>query len=309
MAEDNKNRVITIGEVMVELARGSDGRFAMSCGGDTFNTAVYLARAGIDVSYATALGDDPYSDSIVAMAAAENVKTDLTLRVPGRLPGLYMIETDSKGERRFRYWRGEAPARELLELPDWNRVAEALVGAKLIYFSGVTLSLYSNIGLGRLLAVLELARQKGAKVAFDCNFRPYGWKGDLPRTRTVFMEALKRVDYALPTFDDEAVLWGDPSPEATVSRMQAFGIAEIVVKNGPNSALVAVSGQEEHVPVPEVVEAIDTTAAGDSFNAGYLAARLNGESPASAALAGHTLAAQKVRFRGAIMPRDTGAVH
>jgi 2-dehydro-3-deoxygluconokinase len=309
MAEDNKNRVITIGEVMVELARGSDGRFAMSCGGDTFNTAVYLARAGIDVSYATALGDDPYSDSIVAMAAAENVKTDLTLRVPGRLPGLYMIETDSKGERRFRYWRGEAPARELLELPDWNRVAEALVGAKLIYFSGVTLSLYSNIGLGRLLAVLELARQKGAKVAFDCNFRPYCWKGDLPRTRTVFMEALKRVDYALPTFDDEAVLWGDPSPEATVSRMQAFGIAEIVVKNGPNSALVAVSGQEEHVPVPEVVEAIDTTAAGDSFNAGYLAARLNGESPASAALAGHTLAAQKVRFRGAIMPRDAGAVH
>ena len=125
MAADNKNRVIAVGEVMVELARGSDGRFAMSCGGDTFNTAVYLARAGLDVSYASALGDDPYSDSIMAMAAAESVKTDLTLRVPGRLPGLYMIETDQKGERRFRYWRGEAPARELFELPDWNRIAES----------------------------------------------------------------------------------------------------------------------------------------------------------------------------------------
>jgi 2-dehydro-3-deoxygluconokinase len=123
------------------------------------------------------------------------------------------------------------------------------------------------------------------------------------------MEALKRVDYALPTFDDEAVLWGDPSPEATVERLQAFGIGEIVVKNGPNSALVAVSGQRELVPVPEVIQAVDTTAAGDSFNAGYLAARLAGESPAAAALAGHTLAAQKVRHRGAIMPRDTGAVH
>ena len=123
------------------------------------------------------------------------------------------------------------------------------------------------------------------------------------------MEALKRVDYALPTFDDEAVLWGDPSPEATVERLQAFGIGEIVVKNGPNSALVAVSGQQEHVPVPEVVQAVDTTAAGDSFNAGYIAARLKGESPASAALAGHTLAGQKVRHRGAIIPRDVGAVH
>ena len=83
------------------------------------------------------------------------------------------------------------------------------------------------------------------------------------------MEALKRVDMALPTYDDEAVLWGDPSPEATVERLQAFGIAEIVVKNGPNSALVASGGRSEFVPVPEVVVPVDTTAAGDSFNAGY----------------------------------------
>ena len=69
--------------------------------------------------------------------------------------------------------------------------------------------------------------QRGAKVAFDGNFRPRGWKGDLARTRTVFMEALKRVDIALPTYDDEAVLWGDPSPEATVARLQAFGIGEL----------------------------------------------------------------------------------
>ena len=147
---------------------------------------------------------------MVSMAAAEGIKTDLMLRVPGRLPGLYMIETDSKGERRFRYWRGEAPARELFELPDWNRIAESMMGARLIFFSGITLSLYSNTGLGRLLAIIEMARQQGAKIAFDGNFRPQGWKGDLPRTRTVFMEALKRVDVALPTFDDEAVLWGDP---------------------------------------------------------------------------------------------------
>ena len=113
------------------------------------------------------------------------------------------------------------------------------MSARLIYFSGITLSLYSNAGLGRFLAALELARKQGVKVAFDGNFRPRGWKGDLARTRTVFIEALKRVDIALPTFDDEAVLWGDPSPEATVARLQAFGIGEIVVKNGPNSALVA----------------------------------------------------------------------
>ena len=306
---EQRKSVVAIGEVMVEMARGGDGRFGMGCGGDTFNTAVYLARAGIDVAYATALGDDPYSDGIVSLTSAEGIKTDLMLRVPGREAGLYLIETDNKGERRFTYWRENAPARELFELPQWGQVAEAMLSARLIYFSGITLSLYSNNGLGRFLAILEMARQQGVKVAFDGNFRPRGWKGDLGRTRTVFNEALKRVDIALPTYDDEAVLWGDPSPEATVERLQAFGIGEIVVKNGPNSALVSTGGRQEYVPPPEVVVPVDTTAAGDSFNAGYMAARLSGEGAAAAATAAHRLAGEKIRHRGAIMPRAAAAMH
>jgi 2-dehydro-3-deoxygluconokinase len=306
---EKRARVVCIGEVMIEMARGNDGRFGLGCGGDTFNTAVYLARAGIEVAYATALGDDQYSDDIIAMAGAEGVATDLVLTIPGRLPGLYLIETDAKGERSFSYWRETAPARELFELPDWARIAESMLAARLIYFSGITLSLYSNTGLGRFLAILEMARNNGVKIAFDGNFRPRGWKGDLARTRTVFIEALKRVDVALPTYDDEAVLWGDPSPEATIERMQAFGIGEIVVKNGPHSALVAANGRSDYVPVPEVVVPVDTTAAGDSFNAGYLAARLSGENPVSAVTAAHRLAAEKVRHRGAIMPRNGMAMH
>jgi 2-dehydro-3-deoxygluconokinase len=306
---EKRHGVVCVGEVMVEMARGSDGRFTLGSGGDTFNTAVYLARAGAQVSYATALGDDPYSDQIVSLATAESVGTESILRVAGRLPGLYLIETDANGERTFYYWRENSPARELFELPDWGRIAEALLAAKLIYFSGITLSLYSNNGLGRFLATVEMARKQGAKVAFDSNFRPRGWKGDLPRTRTVFMEALKRVDIALPTFDDEAVLWGDPSPDATADRMQAFGIQEIVVKNGQNSALVVADGKREYVPVQEVVKPVDTTAAGDSFNAAYLAARLRGESPTIAAAAAHRLAAEKIRHRGAIMPRSAALMH
>jgi 2-dehydro-3-deoxygluconokinase len=306
---EQRPRAVCVGEAVIELVRGGDGRFGIGCVGDTFNAAVYLARAGIDAAFATALGDDPYSDAILALAAAEGVSADLVLRVRGRLPGLAVLDTDTSGNRRPYDWRGEAPARELFELPDWGRVAEGLMKAKLVYFSGITLSLYSNNGLGRFLALIELARQQGVKIAFDGNFRPRGWRGDLSRTRAVFMEALKRVDMALPTYDDEAVLWGDPSPEATVARLQAFGIAEIVVKNGPNSALIAAGGRSEFVPVPEVVVPVDATAAGDSFNAGYLAARLFGKGPAEAAAAAHALAAQVIRHRGALMPRATAAVH
>lgn len=309
MMADQNAGVICVGEVLIQLARRNDGAFTLSCGGDAFNTAIYLARAGIATAFASAVGDDPYSDSVLALAAAEGVSTDLILRRPGRLPALCLIESGARDERSARYWRDGAPAGELFELPEWMRIAQALTEARLVYFSGITLSLYSNNGLGRLFAVLETARQQGAKVAFDGNFRPRGWKGDLVRTRAVFVEALKRVDIALPAFDDEAVLWGDPSPEATVARLQAFGIGEIVVKNGPNSALVAAGSASEFVPVPEVVVPVDTTASGDGFNAGYLAARLSGAAPAEAAGAAHRLAARVIGHSGALVPRAAGAIH
>ena len=160
---DPDKRAVCIGEAIVELARGADGRFALASSGDTFNTAIYLARAGLAVAFASALGDDPFSDAIVSLAQAEGIGTDLILRAAGRLPGLALVDTDGKGERRVHYWREAAPARELFELPQWSGMAEGLVNARLIYFTGITLSLYSNVGLGRFLAALELARGNGAK--------------------------------------------------------------------------------------------------------------------------------------------------
>src|SRR5215472_16219540 len=303
-----QNPVICVGEVAIELARGHDGRYGLSCNGDTFNTAIYLARAGIRTSFVTALGDDPYSEGLMALAAAEGVGCDLIVRVAGRLPGLTLIDAGATGERRSHRCHVASPARDLFELPQWPRIAEGLLAARLIYFSGITLSLYSNLAIGRLLAALEMARQNGTRIVFDGNFRPRGWKGDLARTRTVFMEALKRSDIALPTFDDEALLWGDASPDATVERLQAFGIGEIAVKNGAKGALVFNAGTRELVPVPQIVVPIDTTAAGDSFNAAYLAARIRGEAPVNAAASAHRLAGEVIRHPGAIMPR-AAAVH
>jgi 2-dehydro-3-deoxygluconokinase len=301
--------VVCVGEATMELSRGGDGRFGLACGGDTFHVAVYLARAGIGVGLMTALGDDPYSDAILALAAAEGVSCNQVLRARGRPPALSVIDGDGDGAHRRCDWRGEAPARELFELPDWARVAAGLMRARLIYFSGITLSLYSNSGLGRFLAVIEMARKEGTKIAFDANFRPQGWSGNLARARAVFVEALKRIDMALPAYDDEAVLWGDPSPEATVERLQAFDIAEIVVKNGPNGALVAAGKQCELVPVPEVVVPVDPTAAGDAFNAAYIAARISGRPAAEAAASAHRLAAQVISHRGALTPRAAAAMH
>ena len=310
MSEQKAGAAICVGEVGDRIgARRRRPRSRSSCGGDAFNTAVYLARAGIDTAFASAVGDDPYSDSVVALAAAEGVSADLILRVAGRLPALCLIENGAAGERSFRYWR--EPRRRA----SYSSSRTGCGWPKALPRRGSFTSPASRCRSIRTMvsaaffAVLEVARQQGAKVAFDGNFRPRGWKGDLARTRTVFIEALKRVDIALPAFDDEAVLWGDPSPEATVARLQAFGIGEIVVKNGPNSALVAAGGAQEFVPVPEVVVPVDATAAGDGFNAGYLAARLCGKAPVEAAGAAHRLAGDVIRHPGALMPRTAAAMH
>jgi 2-dehydro-3-deoxygluconokinase len=302
----NSGEIVSVGECMVELSRGGDGRFGLAFGGDTFNTAVYLARAGQQVAYATRLGDDPYSDAIRALARAEGIDDRLMAPVRGRMPGLYLIETSASGERTFWYWRDRAPARELFDAADAG-LEKALCAAGAIYFSGVTLSLYSAAGLDRFADLLAQARRVGTTIVMDSNYRPRGWGGDVARARATFARFWALADIALPTFDDEQALWGDADPAATIARLTALGPAEVVVKSGAEGALVSAGGVRMHVPCPAAITPLDTTAAGDSFNAGYLAARRTGKTPVEASLDGHRQAAVVIQHRGAIVPRSATA--
>ena len=300
---------IAIGECMVELARGADGRFALGYGGDTFNTAVYLARAGVATAYATALGDDPYSTGILDLAAAEGVNAGLVRIRAGRMPGLYLIETTPAGDRTFHYWRDRSPARELPDVDDWPATAAAMAASRLVYLSGITLSLYSESGLDRLAEALVAARASGAVVAMDGNYRPRGWGGDAARARATMERFWRLATVALPTLDDETALWGDRSPQETARRLAHLGVGEIAVKRGAEGATLfrATEPATVDVPIPAAVTPVDTTAAGDSFNAAYLAARLAGLPMDQAALAGHRLAGVVVAHRGAIAPRSATA--
>lgn len=296
------NSLVAIGECMVELARRDDGAFTMRVGGDTFNTAIYLARLGSPVQYMTAVGDDPYSRLIVETARTEGVGTDSILSVPGRMPGLYLIETD-QGERAFYYWRDRAPARELLELAGAERIVDTLAAADTAYLSGVTLSLYSPDGLGRLAAALEALRARGGRVVLDSNYRPIGWGHDRDRAQATFQRFWGLADIALPSFDDEQALWGDTTPAETADRLRAFGAGEICIKDGARGAHVVDGESLRHLPAGTTAPPVDTTAAGDAFNAAYVHARLSGQAAIDAARRGHALAAIVIQHPGAIAPR------
>ncbi|MBX6323967.1 MAG: sugar kinase [Rhodospirillaceae bacterium] len=298
-------KVASIGECMVELSPRPGGLFGLGFGGDTLNTAVYLARLGVAVDYLTALGDDRYSERMLAAWRAEGIGTGLVPRLPGRLPGLYIIEVGEGGERRFAYWRDRAPARELFTLPQAHDILSALEGYDIVYLSGISLSLYDTEGRRALLAGLDRAREVGARVAFDCNYRARQW-ANARAARAAVDAMLERVDIALTSFDDERAIYGDPDAAAAAGRLRRAGVGEVVVKQGEAGCLVlaAAGAEPQAVPATPTGPVVDTTAAGDSFNAAYLAARLAGRPPAEAAQAGHRLAAEVVRHPGAIIPRE-----
>jgi 2-dehydro-3-deoxygluconokinase len=294
-------KVASIGECMIEL-NNAGGLFSRAFGGDTLNTALYLARLGIDTSYVTALGDDAISDEMIAAWRAESIDTSYVLRAPGRLPGLYMIERDANGERSFLYWRDRAPAREVFDRLDDAAIAK-LAAFDLIYFSGITLSLYSDAGREKLFKLLSSVRSHGGRVAFDGNYRPRGWK-DAATARDIFTQALAYVDIALPSFEDEQNLFGDKDADSCAARMRHSGVSEVIVKIGRQGCVAYHDATRKEIAPGVVVKPVDTTAAGDSFNAGYLAARAKGASAADAARAGHRLACAVIQYPGAIIPKD-----
>ncbi len=302
----NTMLIVCAGECMLELA-GDIGRPArLAFGGDTLNTAVYLARFGFEPAYLTALGEDPYSDELLECWQSEGIRTHLVARCAGRLPGLYAIRTDERGERRFFYWRSASAARALLSLPVAAELLASAACADTLYLSGITLSLYEPRERAKLLALAERVRARGADVAFDPNYRPACWPS-LDDARNAIEAIAPLVSVALPTLLDEAALWGDGTPEVAAARWQSWGAREVAVKLGADGAYIAADTACARVPATAGVNVVDSTGAGDAFNAGYLAMRLRGASVAEAARVAHDLAAVVVRHPGAIVPREVTA--
>ncbi len=291
-----------IGEGMLEVFDAGDGSARFSFGGDTLNTAVYLARLGAPVAYITALGDDPYSHEMARQWEIEGIDTGAILRAPGDVPGLYTIRVNDRGERSFLYWRSAAPVKRLFSLPGGNALARSLAGYRWLYFSGITLMVLNAPDREAFRAALQCARAAGCRIAFDSNYRARGWE-----SASVAVEQMAPfialADIVLPGLDDEQALHGFATPEAAIAFYRAQGIREIVVKQGHRGAHIAAEGQVTWLPANAVSRVVDSTAAGDAFNAGYLARRMLGDGPVDAARFGAEIAAVVVQNPGAIIER------
>ena len=302
-------RIACIGECMIELS-GWDpaaGTARVAFAGDVLNTAVYLARllrdSDIDICFVSIVGTDGFSDRMVEQWEEEGIDCRFVGRRADRLPGIYAIDTDAAGERFFRYWRSESAARTLFAGPGPGPGPgpdlHELAAFDAIYLSGVTLAVLAPAVREALIECARALRARGGVVAFDGNYRPVLWP-DAATARAALDRMWKHSTIALPSADDEAALrpGGDPGP-----RLAALGATEIAVKHG-SAGPVLWPRIDDTGCYAAAASVIDTTGAGDGFNAGYIAARLAGRDRAVAAAAGHALARAIVGHRGAILPRS-----
>jgi len=310
MSENNNQiKVVCVGEAMMELSLGNSDTATVGFAGDTLNTAIYLQRLLGDsapVSYCTAVGEDELSNKLVNFIEAESIDTQPIQRLGDRTLGLYAISTDDEGERSFTYWRNQSAARKLFQQGE-NLDFSVLDNFDIVYLSAITLAILpANVRTALLAHINDLRTQNAVRFAFDSNYRPALWE-----SRKIAIESIasawRITDIALPSIDDETALFEDADEQATLARLQSYGIVQGALKRGalgPYSLAPAEGALNPKSFKALKIDVVDTTAAGDSFNAGYLSAFLKNQTSAQAMLCGHECAARVIGQRGAIIPRS-----
>lgn len=287
---------------MVEFFRDDAGHWHQGFAGDTLNMAWGLRALlpeAAQVEYFSRAGIDPFSQRFRSFLTENGIGTAHLGTDPARSIGLYTIETDSAGERSFSYWRSASAARRFAD--DLPALMAACGAADLVYLSGISLAILDDGPRDALLNAFGRSGSRSFKLAFDPNIRPKLWQ-DPSRIRPVIEAMAAKADILLPTHDDEAAAFGDADAGATRDRYAALGVPEVIVKDGTRPSLVFADGRNMSLEVPEAVSPLDTTGAGDSFNAAYLATRLQGGSAEEAVRTAQRVSALTVQRRGALVP-------
>ncbi len=269
--------VLAIGEPLVEFAALQPGpleeaeAFRRGWGGDTSNFAVACARLGASVAYLTRVGDDAFGRALRAMWRREGVDDTYVQVAPGEPTGIYFLSRDRNGRHTFTYYRaGSAASR----LSPQDLRPEMFEGVRVLHVTGITQAI-SDSACRTVEAAVELARARGVLVSYDANIRPALKRVEL--LRDAVYAVMARATFVFLSTEDAFHLFGALPDAEVVGRVLEMGARTVVLKQGAEGCLVATPDDGFRQIPGWSVEPIDTTGAGDAFDAGFVVAWLRGE--------------------------------
>ena len=292
----------------MELRRACDSNpknnhYQSSFAGDVVNFSVYLKRLYRDssVQLLSAIGNDSISQKMYDFLSNAGIDTALVARSQSKTIGLYTVENDDLGERSFTYWRSDSAARKMFYLINEKLLANAITRANYLYFTGITLAIIDQPSRERLFSLADQFIKDNKHVIFDPNYRPHLWHRAEDALDQI-NRGYQSCNILLSSFQDEQTLWKSNTSGEALSNLLRFQIDEIVLTNGPGVILGSVNGSGYQIDPVKPAAIIDTTSAGDGFNAGYIASRHAGKSPETSIIEASRQASLIVASAGAIIP-------
>lgn len=286
--------ILCLGEPMLEFNQQPDGNYLPGHGGDTSNCAIAAVRQGARVGFVTHIGADTFGQSFMDLWASEGVDTSGVRQVEDAHTGVYFVTHGADGHA-FSYFRaGSASSRMApADLP-----ADLIASTKVLHVSGISQAI-SPVATDAVFAAIDIVRGAGGKVSYDTNLRLKLWP--LPRARAVTHAAMARCDIALPGLDDARQLIGLEDPDAIADFYLDLGAGVVALTLGSEGTLVATPADRRRI-VGREVEAVDATAAGDTFDGAFLARLVAGDTPFEAARYANAAAALSTQGYGAVAP-------
>ncbi|QUI61736.1 sugar kinase [Pseudoalteromonas sp. A22] len=302
-------QLVCFGECMVE--HRADG--TSSFGGDTFNTAWYLAQLlkqshdnHITLSFASAIGTDKASTNLLDMLSNTNIRQDYISLEPHSTLGEYWITLDEKGERRFTFAREHSPVRQYFKRDETLTQALHNKDIDAIYLSGISLAIICESQRKHLFEALAAFKNRGGLIFFDNNYRQTLWRSDNPKLSYQAVMAL--ADIAFLADEDEYAVYGTANVDEIIAEHKKQSSQLLVIRQGAQPCVIAPADDSSPIYIaaqniaPQLI--LDTCGAGDAFAAGFLAHWLKGCDLQTAVCFAHQVAAEVIQHHGALISAD-----
>ena len=294
-----KINVCSIGEAMIEISNIKNSLYNQSFAGDTLNFCNYLDKKKLNAFFLSAIGKSEINQSLLDFVKSKNISTKYIKQINQFEIGLYLIKNKDNGEKQFFYWRDESAAKQYFNNIDFLNLYKELKNFDYIYFSGITLSIIHISKLNNFIKLLKLLKRKKIKIVFDFNIRPTRW--NKKNLNNFFDSVLKFVDICFISGEDMSYWKNKNGIKSYEQIVKKYKIKHSIFRKNAKFTYVFLNKNKYVFKNKLLKKVVDTSGAGDGFNAAYLSNFIVNNDPVLALKAGSSLGSKIVMKKGAIV--------